>query len=70
MKMHLKQTLYQEPAIAEFFSTQKAKTEAQSTKFKVTLETMVMHAGTCRCVEQKTSSNVTCAVAQAIQTPV
>ena len=44
MKIYLKLTLYHELAIVEISFTQKAETEAQSTKFKVTPDTMVMHA--------------------------
>ena len=44
MKIYLKLTLYHELAIIEISFTQKAETEAQSTKFKVTPNTMVMYA--------------------------
>ena len=36
MKMHLKLTLYHNLAIAKIFFTDETKTEAQSTKIKVT----------------------------------
>ena len=44
MKMDLKLTLYYELAIPKILFTQKAKAEAQSTKFKVMPDTTVMHA--------------------------
>ena len=52
------------------FFTQKARREAQSTKFKVTSDTTVMHACVCRWVEQKTALNVTCSVVHAIGTQI
>ena len=36
MKMHLKMTLYHKLAVAKIFFTDETKTEAKSTKFKVT----------------------------------
>ena len=39
--MHLKVTLYHKLAGAEIFFTDEAKTEAQSTKFKVMLDKTV-----------------------------
>ena len=44
MKMYLKETLYHELTIAGFFIAQKAKTEAQPAKSKVTPDTTVMRA--------------------------
>ena len=45
MKMHLKLTLYHEPVVVEIDLPQRAKTKAQSTKFKVTLDkTLVLVA--------------------------
>ena len=52
------------------FFTQKASADAQSTKFKVTLDTTVMHACVCRWVEQKTAVSVTCPSVHAIGTQV
>ena len=39
--MHLKMTLYHKLAVAKIFFTDETKTEAQSTKFKVTPDKMV-----------------------------
>ena len=44
------------------FFLPRQQTEAQSTNFKVTLDTTVMHAWACRGVEQKTDLNVTLVV--------
>ena len=48
MKTYLKLTFYHELAIAMICFAQKARTEAQSTKYKETPDTTVMHACVCR----------------------
>ena len=45
MKMYLKLTLYHELTIAKAFSTQKARTDAQSIKFKVMPDTRACMLG-------------------------
>ena len=44
--MHLKMTLYHKLAVAKIFFTDETKTEAQSTKFKVTSDKTVSSCST------------------------